>query len=168
MDIQRRDNFANGKEFEFNKDADFIPFDFDEDNQDEHEEQVTIINGQGRKRKHDDIESSPEQGLPPLQRQKLAGVNVNPWQRDIDEYASCNETAKLYKPSTAGTNFRLHLEVQDFTKWIYPTTKEHQVREFVVKRVVDTIESAVPQCRAFAFGSFSTKLYVPFAYNLNF
>lgn len=61
---------------------------------------------------------------------------------------------------------RLHKEVQDFLNWISPSTKESEVRAFVVKRVIDTIESAAPQCRAFAFGSFATKLYVPDACDL--
>jgi len=64
--------------------------------------------------------------------------------------------------------FRLHKEIQDFSNWISPTTKEDEVRAFVVKRVIDKIESAVPQCRAFAFGSFTTKLYVPDSYDLVF
>jgi len=54
--------------------------------------------------------------------------------------------------------------VQDFTKWILPTSKEAEVRAFVVKRVTDAIETAFPECRASAFGSFRTKLYHPDAY----
>lgn len=58
-------------------------------------------------------------------------------------------------------DFRLHQEVEDFSIWISPTSKEHDVRAHVVKRVVDAVESALPQCRAHPFGSFSTKLYGP-------
>lgn len=64
------------------------------------------------------------------------------------------------------TFVRLHKEVQDFSNWISPTKKEDEVRRFVVKKVIASIESGFPQCRAFAFGSFSTKLYVPDAYDL--
>jgi non-canonical poly(A) RNA polymerase PAPD5/7 len=59
------------------------------------------------------------------------------------------------------TDCRLHKEVEDFSEWISPTSKEHDVRAYVVKRVVDAIESALPHCRAHPFGSFSTKLYGP-------
>src|ERR1700733_2495659 len=44
---------------------------------------------------------------------------------------------------------RLHKELKDFYEWISPTSKEHDVRAYVVKRVVDAIESALPHCRAY-------------------
>lgn len=59
---------------------------------------------------------------------------------------------------------RLHKEVQDFTDWVSPTSKEAEVRAFVVERVKDAIETKFPMCQAYAFGSFSTKLYHPDAY----
>src|SRR5215510_11674128 len=99
---QKKDNITNGEDFGFSKDADFIPFDFDQyDDHEDNERQTSItINGHGRKRKRDDFNSSPEQehDLPP---QKRAEVNVHPWQRNLDEYISCTETAIMYKLSTA-------------------------------------------------------------------
>jgi DNA polymerase sigma len=61
-------------------------------------------------------------------------------------------------------NIRLHQEVQDFTDWISPTTKEAELRAYVVRQVVQCVETAFPSCRAYPFGSFSTKLYHPDAY----
>jgi len=60
----------------------------------------------------------------------------------------------------------LHKEVQDFCDWISPTEKEDQVRGFVVRRIINAIESAVPNSHATAFGSFITKLYLPDAYTI--
>src|SRR5271168_2151442 len=58
----------------------------------------------------------------------------------------------------------LHKEVQDFCDWITPTEREDEVRRYVVRRIVNAIESAVPDSHATAFGSFITKLYLPDAY----
>jgi hypothetical protein len=114
MVVQKRDKFPNSKNFGFDTEADFIPFEFSDDdnvNNSRQESRMSmetadsmpprpldstrITNGDGLKRKRRDIESSSERG-PPSQRQKLEGVNVNPWQTDLTVYASINETAKMY------------------------------------------------------------------------
>lgn len=53
----------------------------------------------------------------------------------------------------------------DFSNWIYPTEKEQNVRAFVVKRIVDSIQLAFPECRVSPFGSYNTMLYTPDAYD---
>ena len=160
----------------FDNEADFIPFDFsDEENANDNTkpealvpdgrtplpqpELKTLSQMRGRKR----ASSSPERG-PPTQRQKLRRVDINPWQQSIDAYSSLKETSRMYIGGFRSLISRLHQEVLDFSNWISPTEREHEIRSFVVKRVVDTIEKAFPECRVHPFGSFETKLYVPDAY----
>jgi len=112
MTIQSIDTMSNGKTIGFDNDADFIPFDLSDDDFDKSrpESRSSIqetesfalpvgdtkdIETDTRKRKRKPIESSPERGPPP-QRQKVSDVDVNPWQIDIDDYASLNETARMY------------------------------------------------------------------------
>ena len=118
MAARTRNGSANGKEPGFNIEADFIPFelsDVDEDIDTSRPdsrasyatgESVTasqrgapaLTNGEGRKRKRKQIESSPERG-PPTQRPKLTGPTLNPWQTDLTAYASLSETARMYATS---------------------------------------------------------------------
>ena len=120
MEIQKRDRVTNGKNFGFDIDADFIPFDFSEDDDDQvndspesrgsiqttdslplqHSDSTNITNGAGRKRKRADLESSPQRGPPP-QRTKFA---INPWQTDINDYAVYKETARMYCLNSFTTN----------------------------------------------------------------
>jgi hypothetical protein len=117
MAIRKMDKVANGKNLGFDTDVDFIPFDFsDGDDDDEvsdsrpesrgsiqtmdslpllHSESTNTTKGTGRKRKRADLESSPERGPPP-QRKKFAKSALNPWQTDINDYASYKETATMY------------------------------------------------------------------------
>lgn len=115
MAIQKNEKTTNGRNFGFDVDADFIPFEMSDEevrvDDSRPESQVSAdsvpppplsdsttrtTNGDGRKRKRRDYESSPERGAPPLQRQKFRQVSVNPWQSDINDYASCKETARMY------------------------------------------------------------------------
>jgi len=127
MAIQKGDKVTNGKNFGFDTDADFIPFDFSDDTDDDDEvndsrpvsrgsiqtidslplqhSDSTNINGTGRKRKRADLESSPERGPPP-QRQKFAQTTLNPWQTDINDYAAYKETAKMYCLHSIMTNIQ--------------------------------------------------------------
>ena len=116
MPIQKRDSLTNGKNFGFDTEADFIPFelsDGDEGDASRPESRTAIgatdsippqphstriTNGDGRKRKRREYESSPDRGPPP-QRQKLGQVSLNPWQTGIDDYAPCKETAIMYNIS---------------------------------------------------------------------
>ena len=115
--MQKKDKATNRKTFGFDTEADFIPFDFSDDDDDDvvndsrpesrgsiqtvdsiplsHSDSTNLTNGAGRKRKRGDLESSPERAPPP-QRQKFAGIILNPWQTDIDDYASYKETARMY------------------------------------------------------------------------
>lgn len=103
---------SNGTNIGFDNDADFIPFDLSDDDFDKSRpesrssiQEIELFsapisnNGSAdrdsQKRKRKNIESSPERG-PPLQRQKMSNVDVNPWQIDIDDYASLQETARVY------------------------------------------------------------------------
>ena len=113
MPIRGKDIAANGKAFGFDTDADFIPFEFsDEEEVDDtsrdaraslntdsikrsQPELPLLANGDTRKRKRRDYESSPEHGRP-SQRQKLTQISLNPWQTDINDYASYKETARMY------------------------------------------------------------------------
>ena len=111
------DKVANGKNFGFDTDVDFIPFDFSDDDDDDevsdsrpesrgsiqtidslplqHSESTNTTKGTGRKRKRAELESSPERGPPP-QRKKFAETALNPWQTDINDYAAYKETATMY------------------------------------------------------------------------
>jgi hypothetical protein len=113
MPIQKKDKLTNGKNFGFDTEADFIPFELSDGDEvdDSRQESRTsigakdsippqphstrITNGDGRKRKRREYESSPDRGPPP-QRQKLGQVSVNPWQTDIGDYATYKETARMY------------------------------------------------------------------------
>ena len=114
MPIRSKDTAANGKAFGFDTDADFIPFEFsDEEEVDDiigrdalpsprtdsiqrpQSELPLLVNGDTRKRKQREYESSPERGRP-SQRQKVAQISLNPWQTDINDYASYKETARMY------------------------------------------------------------------------
>lgn len=108
---------ANGRTSGFDTEADFIPFDLSDGGDEEivdtsrpdsrasyaTGESVTvsqkavaaISNGEGRKRKRTEMESSPERG-PPAQRPRLSTVAVNPWQTNVNEYAGLKETARMY------------------------------------------------------------------------
>jgi non-canonical poly(A) RNA polymerase PAPD5/7 len=169
-----------GKASGFDNDADFIPFELSDDDVERPESRISNLsqdtqpsrrgqpqkerNNDIKKRKRKDIESSPERG-PLTQRQKVAEADLNPWQTNWEDYASLKETARMYTLQVS-SNYRLHKEVLDFSNWVSPTSKEVQVRAFVAKRVADSIETFYPQCRAYPFGSFSTKLYTPDAYGL--
>jgi len=124
MPMQKNDKIKNGKNFGFDTEADFIPFEHSDGHEvdDSRPESRTsigatdpiphephsmrITNGDGRKRKRREYESSPDRGPPP-QRQKLGQVSVNPWQTDIDAYAPFKETARMYDmPPLMGANFQ--------------------------------------------------------------
>jgi hypothetical protein len=114
MAIQKIDSMANGKPTGFDIDADFIPFDLSDDDDDFDKSRLEsrsadqdvdsfplpAVNNtrdtetDSRKRKRNAVESSPERGAS-AQRQKTSNVMVNPWQTDIDDYASLNETARM-------------------------------------------------------------------------
>jgi hypothetical protein len=99
---------SNGKAAGFDNEADFIPFDFsDNDVDSSRPESRTSLNEslppqslnnlretvvETKKRKRKEIESSPERG-PPRQRPRY---EINPWQTDIEDYASLKETARMY------------------------------------------------------------------------
>ena len=108
----KRDIPVNGQGSGFDNEADFIPFELSDV-----EEQVddarpdsrasytkaesvaasqrgypVLTNGEGRKRKRSQIENSPDRGPPP----KHARTSLNPWQTDVNDYASLKETAKMY------------------------------------------------------------------------
>ena len=113
MAVQNRHIMSNGKITGFDNDADFIPFDLSDDDFDksrpESRSSIQEVNSflsapvndfqdteeDSRKRKRNAVESSPERG-PPAQRQKTSYFTVNPWQTDIDDYASLKETARMY------------------------------------------------------------------------
>jgi len=110
----KKDSLAKGKQSGFDNEADFIPFEMSDVDEDVNTSRPdsrasyatgdsvkgsqravpTLTNGEGRKRKRNQIESSPERGPPP-QRPKLAGPSLNPWQNDVNDYASLKETAKM-------------------------------------------------------------------------
>jgi hypothetical protein len=108
MAVQMKTALSNGKAAGFDNEADFIPFETSDDElassrpgsrQSLNEplpaqplNNLRETNGETRKRKRKDIESSPERG-PPKQRQR---IDVNPWQDDIDDYASLKETSRMY------------------------------------------------------------------------
>jgi hypothetical protein len=114
----KKDGISTGKESGFDNEADFIPFDLFDVDEDivtsrpdsrasyAAGESVTasqrgvpaLTNGEGRKRKRKQTESSPERG-PPTQRPKLTGPTLNPWQTDLNAYASLSETARMYATS---------------------------------------------------------------------
>lgn len=114
MEKRKRDKVTGEKNFGFDTDADFIPFDLSEDDDEDshpesrgsiqtidalplqHSDSTDIANRTGRKRKQADLESSPERGPPP-QRQKFAKAKLNPWQTDINDYTAYKETAKMYR-----------------------------------------------------------------------
>jgi non-canonical poly(A) RNA polymerase PAPD5/7 len=170
-----------GKVAGFENQSDFIPLELSDDDKIEpngplsriatfvvnhqpprREEPTKQTNGDQNKRKRKDVESSPERG-PPVQRQKTTEVELNPWQTGLDCYAGQKETARRYTLEDC-VDDRLHKEVQDYSNWISPTSKEIEVRAFVAKRVANAIETFYPRCRAYPFGSYSTKLYIPDAY----
>ena len=123
MEKRKRDKVTSEKNFGFDTDADFIPFDLSEDDDEEddshpesrgsiqtidalplqHSDSTDITNRTGRKRKQADLESSPERGPPP-QRQKFAKTKLNPWQTDINDYTAYKETAKMYRFHSFTTN----------------------------------------------------------------
>lgn len=113
MTIQKRARSTNNKPFGFDTEADFIPFEPSDDEVSDSrrpESRISVApadstssplkkarslaNEDGRKRKRKYVESSPERG-PPAQRQKIVNVTVNPWQNDMNDYASFKETAKM-------------------------------------------------------------------------
>ena len=120
MAIQSIDTMANGKTNGFDNDADFIPFDLSDDDFDKSRPEsrsslqdtepfpqpvgnTNDAEGDSRKRKRKAVESSPERGPLP-QRQKMSNIDVNPWQFDIDDYASLTETARMYVSVVVGVN----------------------------------------------------------------
>jgi hypothetical protein len=108
MAVQKKLPLANGKAAGFDNEADFIPFETSDDDLDSSRpdsrqslneslppqplNNFRETNGETRKRKRKEVESSPERG-PPKQRQRL---DINPWQYDIDDYASLKETSRMY------------------------------------------------------------------------
>lgn len=125
MEIQKKEKLTNGKTFGFDNEADFIPFELSDDEEVDDsrpespavsigrttdlipppssplasDSSTKITNGDGRKRKRREYESSPERGPPP-QRQKFKQETVNPWQTDINDYASYKETSRMYLTHT--------------------------------------------------------------------
>ena len=113
---------TNGRASGFDNEADFIPFDLSDGGDEEivdtsrpdsrasrasrasyatgesvavsQKAVAALTNGEGRKRKRTEIESSPERG-PPAQRPRLSGVALNPWQTNVNEYADLKETARM-------------------------------------------------------------------------
>jgi hypothetical protein len=104
----RKATLSNGKAPGFDNEADFIPFDFsDKDVDSSRPESRQSLNeplppqplnnlketvGDTKKRKRKEMESSPERG-PPRQRPRF---DINPWQTDVEDYASLKETARMY------------------------------------------------------------------------
>lgn len=179
--MQRVGKRLRGKTAGFENQSDFIPLELSDDNEIEPSGPLSRIttfvvehqpprraeptketNGDQKKRKRKDVDSSPQRA-PPAQRQKTAAPELNPWQTSLECYAGLQETARMYSLCDHA-EARLHNEVQDYSNWISPTSKEIEVRAFVAKRVANVIETSYPYCRAYPFGSYSTKLYIPDAY----
>ncbi|XP_014671434.1 PREDICTED: non-canonical poly(A) RNA polymerase PAPD5-like isoform X2 [Priapulus caudatus] len=62
-----------------------------------------------------------------------------------------------YTPGVVG----LHEEIEDFYKYMSPRPEEQQMREEVVQRITNIIESIWPSAKVEIFGSFRTGLYLP-------
>src|SRR5271156_6451582 len=123
MEFLKKATLANGKPkpFGFDTNADFIPFEFSDDedgSKDVTDAEIesrgsiattprdsgsrytglpvaegisSLTNGQGRKRKRDDEDEGP-----PSQRPKTGHFTMNPWQKDINGYTFSKEVARLY------------------------------------------------------------------------
>jgi hypothetical protein len=114
----KKDETSTGTESGFDNEADFIPFDLSDvdegidtsrpDSRASYAKGESVMrsqrgvpaltNGEGRKRKWKETESSPERG-PPTQRPKLTGPTLNPRQTDLTAYASLSETARMHATS---------------------------------------------------------------------
>ena len=110
----------NGPDIGFDRDADFIPLDFSDDagpctdlDASRHSQAFpegwhvdanvrgpptpASLNGQARKRKRSDVDTSPERG-PSAQRRRVdgGGSGIKPWHSSVDAYTD-NETARMYR-----------------------------------------------------------------------
>lgn len=57
--------------------------------------------------------------------------------------------------------FRFDQEVQSIVRYLEPTKGEKLLRDFLVYRIKETIESAFPGSEVEVFGSFATDMYLP-------
>lgn len=58
---------------------------------------------------------------------------------------------------------RLHEEILDFCTYVSPTREEERIREDLVDRLKKVVEEMWPDAQLKVFGSFLTKLYLPFS-----
>lgn len=56
---------------------------------------------------------------------------------------------------------RLTEEIEDFFKYITPTSEEHAARESIVNQLKELITAKWPEAELHVFGSFRTNLYLP-------
>ncbi|KAE9386395.1 hypothetical protein BT96DRAFT_1086021 [Gymnopus androsaceus JB14] len=68
--------------------------------------------------------------------------------------------AVIMSPSS-NNSFRLHKEVEVFTKWISPSPVEDEIRSLLVQRITLVISSKFRDAQVLPFGSYATKLYLP-------
>ncbi|XP_022643352.1 non-canonical poly(A) RNA polymerase protein Trf4-1-like isoform X2 [Varroa destructor] len=64
---------------------------------------------------------------------------------------------RQYKPGVEG----LTEEIEDFFKYITPTSEEHAARESIVNQLKELITAKWPEAELHVFGSFRTNLYLP-------
>jgi len=66
------------------------------------------------------------------------------------------DTKKIFDPK-----LRLHNELIEFYQMMGPSKKDIKVRNQMIEDLKQIICMALPKCKVYPFGSFTTKLYLP-------
>lgn len=97
-------------------------------------------------------------------------ASINPPAKTKEKMHPMDLSHPSLAPWTAGNRYdndnmtlRLHEEILDFCNYISPTVEEERIREGLVKRLNKVVKEVWPSAQLKVFGSFVTKLYLPFS-----
>ncbi|KAG0201551.1 hypothetical protein BGX28_005669 [Mortierella sp. GBA30] len=125
---------------------DFIPFDFGDS--------------------EDDSTSDKESASDPSESQsgnkrKRSPSRDSKVERRIDSPPDCPWMDNRIYTDMNSVPLMLTQELKDFVHYISPSDEEHQIRQYVFKRLQQSVRSLWPDAETVVFGSFDTKLYLP-------
>ena len=126
--------------------ADFIPFDFEDDyfaSPSEEPSTLVPVNESKKGSKSPKLERDSV-----ISRQLLLPLPLSPWHSKKRAYSK--DLLEM-----------LHQEIEDYTRYISPSKSEHDMRRLAVERIKRCVNHLWPEAKVEIFGSFETKLYLP-------
>ncbi|KZT09562.1 uncharacterized protein LAESUDRAFT_722526 [Laetiporus sulphureus 93-53] len=158
---QKKGKMTSEKPKDIFKEADFIAFDFSDEEESVEESKAAVRKwdkGKEKAREVEDIHPGRKRKAEEFDRndpyanrkQRFAAPSRRaPWATDVD-WDSCTNVADM-----------LHRDVEAYVKYISPTPEEDEIRSLVVTLIARSVTQAFPDAQIVPFGSYETKMYLP-------